>query len=195
MNLAQLQTKHKLQTDKNNPHTYLSMYDKYFEPYLNKDIKVLEIGVLRGESLKLWSHRFTLDSMIIGVDLFTRPGCSFDKVQRNVKGYSNIILEDVDSFNDGVYQVQIRDRFFSKLKENNIKFNVIVDDGCHSPEAQIQTFNNFKPFLSNDGVYIIEDINDRYMDVVKQAIPNLEIPKLPQPPHEMIDNNLGIYKR
>ena len=72
MSLEQLQINHGLKTDKNNPHSYFSTYDKYFEPYLNKDINVLEIGVLFGESLKLWSHRFTPDSMIIGIDLFER---------------------------------------------------------------------------------------------------------------------------
>lgn len=194
MSLEQLQINHGLKTDKNNPHSYFSTYDKYFKPYLNKDINVLEIGVLFGESLKLWSHRFTPDSMIIGIDLFERRHCSFEQVQRNIKGYSNIILEKVDSFEDGVSQRQVRDIFFSKLRKNNIKFSIIIDDGCHRPDAQIETFNNFKPFLADNGVYIIEDIETEKLDVVKEAIPNLEIPKLPQPLIEMIDNNLGIYK-
>lgn len=197
MSLEQLQINHKLKTDKNNPHSYFSTYDKYFEPYLNKDINVLEIGVLFGESLKLWSHRFTPDSMIIGVDLFTRPDCSFEQVQKNIRGYSNIILEKVNSFEDGVSQKQIRDIFFSKLRENNIKFSVIIDDGCHQPRGQIKTFFNFEPFLADDGVYIIEDIETKKLKVLKRFIPNLEIPKLPNTVGNkiMIDNNLGIYKR
>ena len=59
-------TEHKLvelqksfKTDKGTAHNYLQHYDILFEKYINKNINFLEIGILFGESLKLFSSYFT----------------------------------------------------------------------------------------------------------------------------------------
>ena len=42
-------------------------------------------------------------------------------------------------------------------------FDIIIDDGLHTEEANIGTFFTFEPYLKSGGVYIIEDID--YDDV------------------------------
>ena len=49
---------------------------------------------------------------------------------------------------------------FTKKIKHPIYF--INDDGSHIPEHQLLTFNMLFPFLENDGVYIIEDIETSY---------------------------------
>ena len=39
----------------------------------------------------------------------------------------------------------------------HIKFDFIIDDGAHYPEANRLTFENCYPFLKKNGTYFIED--------------------------------------
>ena len=40
----------------------------------------------------------------------------------------------------------------------DIKFDIIIDDGKHTPRANMKTFENFSPFLAEGGQYFIEDV-------------------------------------
>ena len=37
-------------------------------------------------------------------------------------------------------------------------FDIIIDDGLHTHEAQWKTFLNFIPYLKDGGIYFIEDV-------------------------------------
>ena len=50
-------------------HHYLPIYESLFKKYSGKKIKVLEIGVLRGGSLKLWKEYFGADAQSYGIDI------------------------------------------------------------------------------------------------------------------------------
>jgi len=56
-------------TDKEDKHNYTLYYDILFEPYLRKDISILEIGVKKGGSLKLWRELFSDHSYVYGIDI------------------------------------------------------------------------------------------------------------------------------
>lgn len=47
----------------------------------------------------------------------------------------------------------------------DIEFDVIIDDGCHNPNANACMFENSIHKLSKKGIYIIEDISDTYLDM------------------------------
>ena len=46
---------------------YIDVYEKYFDKIKNKNLQILEIGVDKGPSLKLWSKYFRY-SKIVGID-------------------------------------------------------------------------------------------------------------------------------
>ena len=48
---------------------------------------------------------------------------------------------------------------------NGDKIDLCIDDGLHTPESQINTYNYFKQYMN--GVYIIEDIDKDY-DMTKK---------------------------
>ena len=52
-------------------HSYLDFYESLFQDYRHKTIKILEIGVLFGNSLKLWHEYFTNGS-IYGIEDFSQ---------------------------------------------------------------------------------------------------------------------------
>lgn len=64
---------------------------------------------------------------------------------------------------------KIKTELLDSTKDNNsilIKnkygnnFDIILDDGLHTIEAQIKTFKNFWPLLKKNGIYLIEDIGN-----------------------------------
>ena len=50
-------------------HHYFDVYTRYFERYRDRPITMLEIGVFRGGSLRMWKEYFHTDSTIVGVDI------------------------------------------------------------------------------------------------------------------------------
>lgn len=151
-------------------HTYLPHYEKLFNPYKERRINFLEIGVLAGESLKLWSKYFS-NSHIFGIDLFEREydniskktGLSIDHVKDYLKDYNNISLFKANSTH--TYEI------------NNLnlpKLDIILDDGSHTPEHQCSTFNNFYPFLNEGGLYIIEDVNVDNIEYLTNTLSSYE---------------------
>ena len=58
----------KYDTDKaEHPH-YLRAYEDYFRPLLDKEVRLLELGVYKGGSLLLWRDYFER-GLIVGLDL------------------------------------------------------------------------------------------------------------------------------
>jgi hypothetical protein len=137
-------------TDKHTDHDYVqTIYDPMFKVWQHSEINFLEIGVYNGESMKLWSDYFTNAKNIVGVDIFERT--SLSEVKDNLKDY-DVNLHKFDSFRD-------TDKFEEFSKQYTDGFDVIIDDGHHHFESQINTFKQFSPLMNKDGVYIIEDIS------------------------------------
>lgn len=127
--------------------------DLYEEELKEKKItNLLEIGIgldisSPGSSLRSWKALFP-EAKIYGADI--DESVLFE--EENIKTF----------FTD-----QLNKNELNKLKKNlnNIFFDVIIDDGLHTYEANINTFEVFEDSLSKDGLYFIEDI--RYSDLDK----------------------------
>lgn len=126
--------------DKGTTHSYIPSYERLLSPYRNKDINFLEIGLAYGESLEMWYEYFTKRSTIYGVD--------------NQTNEIGPYLKD-DRFNISIVEQQ---NPLIKTYFNDIKFNVIIDDGSHQFPHQIATFNLLKDHMAEGGIYIIEDV-------------------------------------
>ena len=69
--LLDIQNEYNFKTDKNTWHSYLDTYEFLFNRFTDKKINLFEIGVLAGESLKLWS-KYLPKSTIYGCDIYER---------------------------------------------------------------------------------------------------------------------------
>lgn len=143
-------------SDKSKKHLYDFVYESYLAPLREKPITFLEVGIFRGESIKAWLEYFPKAS-VHGIDLFDR-----------IKPADVEILED-----KRVHWIESdsTDKNLPNLiKEQwgDIKFDVIIDDGLHTPEANEKTFLNLIEFLKSDGVYFIEDVFPLHMMTNKQ---------------------------
>lgn len=124
--------------DKGTHHTYISQYERSLALYRDKNISLLEIGVAAGQSLKLWQQYFSKESIILGIDV--NPNCSQYK-----KDNINVIINRADR----------AENYTGKM------FDIIIDDGSHVLEDQINCFNLlFHTHLNTGGIYIIEDVLD-----------------------------------
>jgi len=126
--------------DKGGTHSYIESYDKLLLPYRDKFTSILEIGLAKGDSIKLWDRYFR-KSRIVGCDL-------------------SIVFEIPESVNGNTIECFGADAttedFVKKLGDK--RFDIIIDDGSHLHQDQVRTFNLIKDRINNGGIYIIEDI-------------------------------------
>lgn len=142
-NLDTLAIKHN--TDKSSLfHNYTKIYDLIFSDYKNDPINFMEIGVLNGASIKMWSEYFP-NAKIIGVD-----------VDLNCKRFetANISVE-IGNQTD----LTFLDTLLGKYKT----IDIILDDGGHTWKQQKTTFIHLFPHLNNGGYYVIEDLSTSYL--------------------------------
>lgn len=139
-------------TDKNTVHSYLPIYQKLFG---HKDLKnILEIGIQRGGSIKLWSDYFP-NAHVFGIDLTDELICL------NIKDRKNISLIFKDAYSEDI---------INELKD--IKFDLIIDDGNHVLDSMKKAMELYLPMLKDDGIFIIEDLRDiQWLDILKGVTP------------------------
>lgn len=120
-------------------HDYLNKYQKYLPFARNQKIKILEIGVAQGSSLKTWSDYF-YNSNVVGID-----------INLNCKQYETEKIK-----------IEIGDQSDISFLQNVCAkygfFDLIIDDGSHFSDHVIKSFDCLFNYLNSGGVYIIEDV-------------------------------------
>ncbi len=130
----------KYKSDKSsNYHCYLELYDRYFSPYRGKNINFLEIGILFGDSLKIFDEYFE-NATITAIDIDDKK-----KFKRE-----NIIIIQGDQ----------SDR--SLLNKLDDFYEIIIDDGSHKMGHQQISFGFLFKKLKKGGLYVIEDLHTSY---------------------------------
>ena len=124
-------------------HRYLSHYEAVLGHLRDKSIKMLEIGVLRGQSLLMWQEYFQ-KAEIHGADI------DFSPSKKNLEGVPRIHLHLMNC------------DFSSDLKtfaRGNKDFDVIVDDGGHTMRQQQLALKVLWKNLLPGGIFIMEDLH------------------------------------
>ena len=127
-------------TDKNSYHSYIDVYENLFKNKQLTTKNVLEIGIERGGSLKLWNDYF-VNATIYGLDINDAP--------QFLSEYKRIITQNRDAYSSDTLHYFL---------DKNIKFDVIVDDGPHTLDSMIFVLENYTKLLNKDGILIIEDV-------------------------------------
>jgi hypothetical protein len=122
--------------DKGKNHGFLSHYERVFRDIRYLPLKLLEIGVNTGESLRLWKEYFPR-AEIIGIDIDDKY---FFKEDR-------ITLYKMD---------QTDTEELNKLANSYRGFDIVIDDGGHKTHQQIISLNTLLSFTHR--LYIIEDL-------------------------------------
>lgn len=133
----------KYKTDKSYLHNYLDFYETYLNQYKNEKIRLLEIGIGNGASLKMWEEYFP-NAEIVGVD-------TDKKCLKHIYTSARVKTLIGDQAN----------RTFL----NNIQgeFDIIIDDGGHTMIQQMVSFGCLFKKLKKEGIYIIENLHTSFI--------------------------------
>lgn len=139
-------------TDKVNIHhsfgdkSYLDIYDQYFRGYRTRSVKLLEIGVKGGHSLRTWKAYFE-NADIYGLDI--NPECE------------SVVEDRIDVYIGSQNDSHVLENMASKAGT----FDIIIDDGSHINTLMLESFEILFPYLQSGGIYIFEDMYCSYQDL------------------------------
>lgn len=125
-------------------HHYLPLYDRYFQPWKNRPVKMLEIGVSKGGSLALWRRYFGPDAIIFGIDI-DQNCAKFNGLNGQVR---------IGSQDDPV--------FLRAVAEEMGGIDIVLDDGSHVAKHMDASLDVLFPILSVGGIYVLEDLHTSY---------------------------------
>jgi 23S rRNA U2552 (ribose-2'-O)-methylase RlmE/FtsJ len=123
-------------------HHYLPIYESLFNPFVGTPVKVLEIGVLRGGSLKLWREYFGTDAQIFGIDI--DPAAK----QYEAEGIKIFIGDQGDK------------KFLADVLDEVGGFDIVIDDGAHTNHLVMTSLEEL--YSTTRHLYIVEDTHALY---------------------------------
>ena len=122
---------------------YGDIYDKHFAPFREHNINILEIGVLKGGSMRMWEKYFP-NANIFGIDIDNE--CLQYQSDR-----TKIFIGDQSDVS-----------FLRNVKAKIPRVDILIDDGSHRAKDQKATFEEMYYHVRKPGVYLIEDIEFNY---------------------------------
>jgi len=150
-------------TDKNTTHKYGNIYDLVFNTQffkLNRPLKILEIGVSNfGDGSAKSLSNIDYVAKYVGIDNVPYRG----KINDKVKLYTG---SEYDAYTNKMIDI---------IKENEGKFDIIIDDGPHTWKSQKWFFENYYDLLNEGGVLFCEDIHESNYNNLKELTKTLNL--------------------
>lgn len=128
----------KFKTDKVT-HFFLHHYDDILNHLRSSKIRLLEIGVYKGASIKMWREYFP-HAEIHCIDI--------NQIDLSDLNDVTMHIVNCDNKND-----------LKNLAEKLGDFDIIIDDGGHTMRQQQNSFEVFWPKVKKDGIFIMEDMH------------------------------------
>jgi hypothetical protein len=124
---------------------YLPVYESIIDR--SRPIRMLEIGVFHGGSLRMWREYLHPQSVIVGIDI--DPNC------KEFQDPENNVHVRIGGQQDATFLQEVNNEFGP--------FDVILDDGSHMTSHMVASFRClFASALAEPGAYIVEDVHTNY---------------------------------
>lgn len=178
-------------------HSYSPEYYNLLNENKNNYKNILEIGIGNNElmkpfcgpdynvgaSLKAWTEFFP-NANIFGLDI--RKDVLFN--DKNINCF----------FTDQSSESELEKTILEIKKHSesqSLTFDLILDDGSHIYDHMILSFKVLSKYLKINGLYIIEDIQNQYLQsFIDLKIDGLEVVKIHKGP-KGLDDNFVAYKK
>ena len=162
MTLQEIWNEMPVKSDKGDIHSYLSVYEQILTPYRETAKNILEIGLFNGSSLLMWEKYF--DGNVYGIDCSETPHAGMADLRPLInEGTHNIFIFDAENSDDVL------------LHFAGIKFDVVIEDASHDVAQQLKLYEVFKPYMNENFLYCIEDIQQ--VDATRQLFKNIDAEK------------------
>jgi hypothetical protein len=125
--------------------SYFQIYEHIFGRFVGQELTFVEVGILNGGSLFMWRDYFGPQARIIGVDL--NPSAR----RWEKEGFEIFIGDQSDP------------KFWSEFFRRVGQVDILLDDGGHTNEQQIVTFECAQAHIRDGGVLMVEDVHTSYM--------------------------------
>lgn len=143
-------------------HNYAHVYEKYLGEFRDDYIRYVEIGINDPRfplaSAHMWNTYFP-NGRYHGIDI------NLGDLRRFYELYPHAKIYYVDQTNAS----QLAD-----FAEETCAYRFIVDDGIHTHEAQMTSFNVLFPYLLSGGYYFIEDCHAKDCGKTIEFFKNLQ---------------------
>ncbi len=148
MTLKELHTIHKYGTDKLgehpiNKHDYVTSYERHFGPLRHLPLMFWEIGVMEGESVRMWCD-YASAWTVVGIDKV---------LPRKAVRRSNGVFEEGDATDP---------KFIEELLRTYGPPDVVLDDGSHIASEMNKAFDLL--YCHTKIVYAVEDLGTQYRE-------------------------------
>lgn len=165
-------------------------YALLFDPIRTKKIILLELGVLCGKSLAMWSDYFS-NGLIYGIDVDIKQYYNNEKDLRRHGGLLNNNVKIIEQ--------NILDDSFKTLIGTLPHFDIMIDDALHIAKVQFDNFMLLFPRLNGGGYYIIEDVIDpigfiTYFKDIYMCVSNPESSKIKKNLCYSISNKIELIQ-
>ena len=127
--------------------SYLDVYEKTFSKFRSKRPVILEIGIRGGGGVELLYKYFKGNCDIYGVDIDNRVY----QINNTYPGVKIFLGDQADKF------------FMTDVaRKINKPIDIVIDDGGHFMDQQINSFEALFPFVNQNGVYLVEDASTSF---------------------------------
>lgn len=128
---------------------YTLFYETLFRNHRLTPLKIAELGILEGGSLRMWQEYFQ-NATLYGFDFDTNLLESF----KNTCNNDRIVLNHIN--------VCSKESIQNAFNVTNTLFDIIIEDTTHQFEDQIRVIEVAYQYLKPGGILIIEDIHKSY---------------------------------
>ncbi len=125
-------------------HHYFDAYERHFGSFRGRPVRMLEIGVFKGGSLEMWRQYLGPKARITGLDI--DPAC-----KAYVTDGTQVFIGD-----------QADPAFLYEVLAEVGAPDLVLDDGGHTANQQIVSFETLYPTMPSDGVYMVEDTHTAF---------------------------------
>jgi len=136
-------------TDKADYHNFCQFYDDNFNHLRDSKISLLEIGILKECSMKMWREYFEHAS-IHGID-----------INQIFPTTNNVIYHRVNADN--------YDELMN-FSQSHVSWDLIIDDGGHTMRQQQNAIKALWPNLKSGGIFVMEDLHTSFMSKTRYNI-------------------------
>ena len=128
-------------TDKGpSQHNYTELYERLFFPWKDESIKIFEIGIANGGSLKMWQAYFP-QARIFAADILPKSEFENARVKTLVADQAN------------------REQLQAAIETSGSDIHILIDDGGHTMEQQQVSLGFLFKHVTPGGYYVIEDVH------------------------------------
>jgi hypothetical protein len=168
-------------------HNYSGFYEFLFSEERKSDLRLFEVGIYGGSSVRAWKEYFKNSKIYCG-DVNTDYFINEDRI--------------LSFFCDQDNPDSIKDMWENEVLKD-IQFDIIIDDGKHEYISNLNFLENSYHKLKKGGIFIVEDLTRSTFDRFQEKIEELSQKLIPSyiklieiyNKNNNIDNNILIIQK